>query len=123
MQRICRQKIDYKGFVPRLEQQSTIPVHRLCLVLQLNAIEVNGTELQYHIQPVDSCGAVILILYNPSILPLKQQGPCVTATVALPDHDIFFGYHEVVVLLRETPRWGRECYSPGNAPWGKRYAN
>lgn len=46
-------------------ENSAAPLHGLCLVLQLSSIEVNGTELQCHTQPVDMCGAL-----------LGQKQPC-----------------------------------------------
>lgn len=34
------------------------PVHGLCVVMQLNSIDVNENDLQYHTQPVYRCGAI-----------------------------------------------------------------
>lgn len=39
-------------------KHSATPVHRLCVVLQLNYIDVNENDLQYHTQPVYKCGAI-----------------------------------------------------------------
>lgn len=41
-----------------LTKNSTTPVYRLCVVLQLNLIHFNGTKLPYQTQPMDRCGAV-----------------------------------------------------------------
>lgn len=38
----------------------SLPVHGLCLVLLPSFIEVSEAEQQYHTQPMDRCGAVLI---------------------------------------------------------------
>lgn len=50
-------------------KNSTTLVQRLCLVLELNSIKLNGSELQYRTQPVGHCfwkgsSQVFRIQYN-----------------------------------------------------------
>lgn len=61
----CLQKVKtIKKNIAAFFQDSATPVQRLCLVLQLRSIKVNSSVLQCHAQPVDMCGAVLLILQN-----------------------------------------------------------
>lgn len=39
-------------------RNSTTPVNRLCLVLQLSLIHLNVNKLQYQTQPLDTSGSV-----------------------------------------------------------------
>lgn len=59
----------------------------LCLLLWLSFTEVNGTDLQYHTQPVERCGALCGI--NPPWFSNPEEPLCVGCQVLKKKHVVF----------------------------------